>query len=221
MRLWVTRTQQQAEATAQRLRKLGHDPVVQPVLAVRDLQGARVDLTGAVAIAFTSQNGVAAFARLAPVRDLPVFTTGKATAAAARAAGFGEVYPADGGIESLASLIAARRPAGAVVWPGPAEPAGDLAGLLTPHDVTVSLQPVYETAATSAAAPGAIDGILIHSPKAARAVAAILGAKAARDLTLIAISPAATAPLASFAFRRVVIAASPDEAAMMAAVGKA
>jgi len=218
MRLWVTRTQPQADATAERLRKLGHEAVVQPVLETRPLAGARIDLTGAAAIAFTSRNAVAAFEVLSAARDLPVFTTGEATAQAARAIGFLRVEPADGGVEALAGLIAARRPAGIVVWPNAKEPAGDLAALLVPIGVTVRAQPVYETVATGPRVPAGIDGVLIHSPKAARIVAGVLEARTARELVLFAISAAAATPLAGLEFRRVVIATSPDEAAMMQAV---
>src|SRR5579864_1783939 len=91
---WVTRAQPAAEATAERLRALGVEPLVEPLLAVRPITGASVDLTGAAAIAFTSANAVAAFAALSGDRSLPAFVVGDATAAAARAIGFERVTSA-------------------------------------------------------------------------------------------------------------------------------
>ncbi len=218
MRVWVTRTQPQAEATAMRLRRAGHQPVVQPVLASRSLPDVAIDLSDASAIAFTSQNAVDAFAVLTLRRDLPVFATGEATAGAARAAGFGAVTSADGDVEALAGLILAQRPDGVVVWPGPAEPAGDLAALLQAGGVKARRVLVYETVPVHSAAPTAIDAVLVHSPRAARLLAGMISPQAAEQLELFAISPAAAAPLAALPFVRVSVAPHPDETALLALI---
>jgi uroporphyrinogen-III synthase len=80
--VWITRAQPGAEATARRVQALGFTALVDPLLAIRDLTPT-VDLTGVAALAFTSANGVEAFAKLTSVRDLPVFAVGEATAKAA------------------------------------------------------------------------------------------------------------------------------------------
>ena len=95
MRIWITRAQPEAEATAGRIRALRHEPVVAPVLEVRPSLDAPA-LEGVGALAFTSRNGVRAFVALTPERDLQVFTVGDATAAAAREAGFTDVASASG-----------------------------------------------------------------------------------------------------------------------------
>jgi len=82
-------------------------------------------LTGIAALAFTSRNGVAAFAALSDDRSLPVFTVGDATAEAARTAGFAAVRSAAGALEDLARLLAEAAP-GLVLAPGALEPSGDL-----------------------------------------------------------------------------------------------
>ena len=83
MRIWITRAAPEAEATAQRVRALGHEPVVASLLEVQ-AGGETPDLAGVGALAFTSRNGVRAFAALSPERNLPVLTVGDATAQAAR-----------------------------------------------------------------------------------------------------------------------------------------
>jgi uroporphyrinogen-III synthase len=70
---------------------------------------AEIDLTHVAALAFTSVNGVEAFARLSAERRSPVFAVGDRTARAAREAGFADVVSADGDVEALAALIAGRR----------------------------------------------------------------------------------------------------------------
>ena len=64
-RIWVTRAEPGASATAGRLRALGLDPLVSPVLEVRPLEAA-IDTDGAAALAFTSANAVRAFAAREP-----------------------------------------------------------------------------------------------------------------------------------------------------------
>ena len=48
--VWITRAQPGAAATAERVRALGHEPLVAPLLAVRLLEGAAVDLDGVAAL---------------------------------------------------------------------------------------------------------------------------------------------------------------------------
>ncbi|MFN3669964.1 MAG: uroporphyrinogen-III synthase [Brevundimonas sp.] len=216
-RVWITRAEPGARRTADRLSALGFSPVVTPLLAIRPLPQPSPDLTGIAALAVTSRNGVAAFAALSAARDLPVFAVGDATAAAARAAGFADVRSAAGALDDLARLLAAEAPAdGVVLAPGAREPAGDLPALLVGR---VSVRPlaVYEAVETGAAAPAAFDAVLVHSPRAGRALAA-LGPFAGQ--VAIPISPAAAAPLEGGSGLDIRLAARPDEAAMFEALGK-
>jgi len=146
-RVWITRAAPGAEATAVRVRALGWEPVVAPVLQVRFLSPF-VDLTGVGALAFTSANGVRAFARQTDRRDPPVFAVGQATAAAAREAGFADVRSAEGDVAALGRAIVAHRStfSGVILHPGAAEPAGDLRGDLERAGLRARAQALYETA---------------------------------------------------------------------------
>lgn len=226
MRIWVTRTQPEAEATAGRLRALGHAPLTAPVLKVGELSG-EIDLKGVGALAFTSRNGVAAFAARHAERALPVFAVGAATAAAARGLGFGEVASAEGDVTALAGLIAERhdRTRGEVLHPSAAEPAQDLAGALARLGVKARRQPLYETiplplakavAAALAAEPAEIDALLVHSPRAGRRLAELLeGRDEARGLIALCISAAAAAPLAGLGLQEIRVAEFPNEASLL------
>lgn len=208
----------------------GFAPVVAPVLEVRPLvppPGLEAWLATAAALAFTSPNGVDAFARLTPRRDWPAFAVGDATAEAARAAGFGPVRSADGDIHALARLIDAEWPPGRgpVLNPGPARPAGDLDVLCA---AAVQALPVYETVETDAPAPERIDVVLIHSPRGGQAAAARLAPASIPDstpdltpdstLAAVCISEAAAAPLARLGLARITVAARPTEAELLAAL---
>lgn len=169
------------------------------------------------ALAFTSANGVAAFAALTPDRTRPVFAVGDATAGAARAAGFARVRSANGDLDRLAALLIAQGPsAGPLLVPGAREPAGDLPALLRGR-VEARALPVYEAVETGAAAPAAFDAVLIHSARAARALVA-LGPFAGP--TAFALSAAAAAPLGDRSGLEIRLAPTPDETALLAALGK-
>jgi uroporphyrinogen-III synthase len=216
MRIWITRAEPGASRTAEKLRALGHQPVLAPLLEVHALPGP-VDLDGVAALAFTSANGVRAFAERSAERSLPVFTVGDATAAAARNAGFAEVASASGDLNALADLIAARAAGlkGTVLAPGPREPAGDLPRALAAQGVTARALALYETLPVfPPRGMGPVDAVLVHSPRAAERLAVVLGEKTGP--AAYCISPAAAAPLAGRPFARIEWAAHPDEDSLLA-----
>jgi len=227
LRIWVTRAAPEAEATANRLRSLGHTPLVAPVLEIRHLAKPAPNLAGVGALAFTSRNGASAFAATCPRRDLPVFTVGAATAGAARKLGFTLVHSSDGDVAALARLIARRRDrfSGAVLHAGAREPAGDLPAALEALGIAARRHVVYAAelvdtplalTAALAAEPPELDAVLVHSPRAARRLAEIDALfRAAQDLNVYCISEAAAEPLRTLNFRHVAVAPSPSEAALL------
>jgi uroporphyrinogen-III synthase len=221
-KIWITRAQPAADVTAERVRALGHEALVAPLLAVRSLDDVRVDLGGVGALAFTSANGVRAFAEKCPERALRVFAVGAATAQAARAAGFRLVLSADGDVDALADGIAQRRTEirGAVLHPGAAEPAGDLAGGLERYGVEARRLILYETRplkldAEQAAVLVRADAVLLHSPSAARALAAVLRAHPAPRLRALGLSKAVVKPLARSRLAARAFPSMPLEAALL------
>lgn len=221
--VWITRARPGAEATAARVAALGFTPIVDPLLEVAPLD-AVIDLAGVAALAFTSANGVEAFARLSAERDLPVFAVGHATARAAAEAGFEAVSSADGDVQDLARLIAAARP-GPVLWAGAREPAGDLVTLLKAAGVAARGVALYATVerAPSAETLARLDGpltVLVHSPRAARRLAAILGARPGPIPRLLCLSDAVATPLLALGEPgSVARAPRPDESALLALLG--
>jgi uroporphyrinogen-III synthase len=201
--IWITRAEPGAAATAERVRALGHEAVMAPLLAVRTLPPTEVELTGVAALAFTSANGVRAFADACVDRSLKVFAVGAATAHVARSVGFKSVLSADGDVDALADGIAMRRGElkGVVLHPGAAEPAGDLAGALARFGVEARRLILYETTpvkldkATLAALTRS-DTVLLHSPKAAEVLARVLRTNPAPQMRALGLSKAVLKPLA-------------------------
>ena len=102
-RLLLTRAYAQAEGFAAEVRaKTNLTPIISPMQEMRDL-AVNIDLSGVSALAFTSKNGVEAFARISEIR-LPAYCVGKATAARARALGFA-AKAAAGTADDLAKIL--------------------------------------------------------------------------------------------------------------------
>jgi uroporphyrinogen-III synthase len=226
--VWITRAQPGADATAERVRKLGLEAVVAPLLQVRTIEGAVIDLADASAIVFTSANAVAAFAARSDNRSLRVFAVGDATALAARAQRFANVLSAQGDVKALAAALAARRRElpGVILYPAAAEPAQDLAGALAAVGLQVRQTALYETAHVAppealAARLPEIEGVLVHSAKAARALAGYLKQNPAPHLAAFCLSAQVARPLARTALAVRVAAAAPNETALLALIAPA
>lgn len=225
-RIWVTRASPGAEATAARLEAMGLAPLVDPLLEVRDLSPP-VDLTGVAALAFTSVNGVAAFARLDADRDRPVFAVGDRTARAAREAGFSTVISAAGDVEALTRLILdhAGRLDGVVLHPSALEPAGDLVAPLVSAGLKARRVAVYQTvdrdpSPATLAGLDQMEAVLLHSPRAARALSRWLVERPAPALRALCLSAAVARPLDGLApagrLGGVTSAPHPNETALLA-----
>lgn len=181
MRIWVTRTAPANEKTAARLRGLGHDVLRAPVLRVRRLD-TKLLVAAPDAVVFTSGNGVRHHPRSSALHHLPVFTVGDATAEAARRSGYLDVRSAKGDVRDLQRLILDSLPSSSrLLHFAGRDLAGDLTGFLRRFGHSVDRRHVYaaEPVAFSSlrkvrAALPSIDGVLVHSPRAAERVARAL-----------------------------------------------
>jgi uroporphyrinogen-III synthase len=227
-KVWITRAQPGAQATAARVRTLGLEPIVEPLLEVRPLACGEIDLASAVALAFTSANAVAAFAARSSARDRPVFAVGAATAAAARQAGFVDIVCGDGDVADLARLIAAHplSASGTILHLSAAEAAGDLVGALAAGGVEARRVVLYETIArpegpAARAALASSDLALLHSPRAAGILRERLAGWPTPRLVVLCLSPAVAAPLRDAGFARLEAASAPTEAALVDLLARA
>jgi uroporphyrinogen-III synthase len=196
--------------------------VVSPLLDIVPRRAA-IDLAGIARLAFTSANGVAAFAEACEERGLPAFCVGESTAEAARAIGL-EAIAAEGDLGSLAELLA-RTGSGPVLHLRGARAAGDLAALLARTGVAARAAVLYDqhalkpsTEAEALGRAGGLEVLATFSPRSARLLAeAAAGWDLSRAAT-VAISAAADAPLAALAPARRVVAPEPSRGGMIEAL---
>ena len=233
MRLLVTRPEEDSAPLVDALVALGHEAVRAPLLTIRFVDDVSLPEGRWQALLFTSANGVRALARrseAASLFSLPVFAVGAASADAARAAGFSSVEAAGGDVGSLAAHVAgALRPGeGPLLHVAGTVVAGDLAGALAVEGFEVKRAVLYEAAlarelpvaAREAIAGGSVDGVLLYSPRTARAFASLVldAGLAAQVAGLVAycLSSNVAEALADLPGLTVKIAREPDQAALIA-----
>jgi uroporphyrinogen-III synthase len=230
MRLLVTRPAQDGEALAARLREMGHEPVLAPVMEIVPRQNAALSLEGVQAVLITSRNGARALAAATTRRDLPVYAVGDSSAGDAKAAGFAEVFSASGDVGTLTALVerVLKPTAGALLHVVGTEQAGDLAGALGVKGFAVPRAVLYESrpaaqlpeTARNALQKGLVQGVLFYSPRTARLFGTLVESAglgpALEPLTAYCLSEAIAAVATSARYRDCPIAATPNEGALLA-----
>ena len=223
----VTRTLPGARDTADGLERLGYAAILSPMLTIAETGLAPGDLMSVRHLIFTSANGVRAVAGAEISPDLTAWCVGPSTADAAGAAGFATVVEGDGNAEDLARLILASHPDGPLLHIANEAAAGELVAALKSGGLKARFSAPYRTEAATSLSPEALDALagsgpvilLLHSAKAASAVAAIRAKL--ETAALVAISEAALAPLQRQPCRGQWIAARPNEDSLMDALQRA
>ncbi len=215
----ILRPEPGAARTATRARARGLEPVLAPLFAIRPLKWAAPAAGDFDAVMLTSANaprcggdGLASFARL------PCYAVGKASAAAAQAAGFADVRtgPSDGA--ALVEMMAADGVARAF------HPCGREHIALSHPSMSIKHVPVYASEAMAELPEEAVEGIgdgtivLIHSPRAG-ALFASLAAEMRARIRIAAISPAA-AEAAGMGWKQIAVAPKPRDQALLELAAK-
>ncbi|KMO17334.1 uroporphyrinogen III synthase [Methylobacterium platani JCM 14648] len=228
--VWVARPVPAGARTAERVAALGHRPLLAPVLDLAP-SGAPPPDGPFDALILTSASAVPAVARSA-LAALPAFCVGARTAAAARAAGLDRVREAGGDARALAALIGDALPRGARLVHAAGqerkdEPAATLGarGYRLTVWVAYAARPVPDLPepVATALAEGALDAALHYSRRSAATalgLARAAGREAAfRGLAHHCLSPDVAAPLVAAGILSHVVAARPDEDALLAGLG--
>ncbi len=235
MRLLITRPAEDAEPLARALARRGHETIIESVMTIIDVAAPDMDLDRVQALLITSANGIRAFARANPERGLPVCAVGDASARAARELGFDDVHGAGGDIGTLAAMVKKDfdASAGALLHIAGSHRAGDLAGKMTAAGFEMRRAVLYEARAAQdlgaktalALNRGSLDGVLLFSPRTADFFCRlVLGAGLAgrcRPLTACCLSAAVAEKAGGLPWDGVVVAASPDQQALLDALDAA
>jgi uroporphyrinogen-III synthase len=224
-RVLITRPEPGATETATRLTALGLLPVIAPVLSIvaRDIHVP--DYVAAVLL--TSRNAVTACPP--SLHNRPVFAVGAATAARAAEAGFSHVFNADGDAQALSKLVASTlsSEAGPLFLPTGQGQGTNLAASLRERGFTVLRRVAYQAVCVPAL-PEAVathlrqrqlTAAMFFSGQTSRHFVHLLQAArlsdAVRDVEAVSISERAAMALRSLPWRRISVAATPNQDAML------
>jgi uroporphyrinogen-III synthase len=225
-RVLITRPEPGATQTAARLTALGFCPIVAPVLSITSLSVCPPDHLAATVL--TSRNAVPACPP--SMHDRPVFAVGNATAALASEGGFSRVFSADADAMALANLIAdTLSPSeGTLFLPTAQGQGSELAASLRQRGFRVLRRVAYKAASVDslpqAAAlclrQGQVEAAMFFSGETSRHFVRLLRAAelvdAVRGLEAVSISERAAMALRPLPWRRLSVAAKPNQDAMLA-----
>ncbi|OKO67426.1 uroporphyrinogen-III synthase [Bradyrhizobium sp. NAS96.2] len=239
MTILVTRPHPDNEATLATLRQRGFEAIAAPVLRFEPLPFHHDD-ADYDAVILTSANAPRAIDLAgSQLLRLPLFAVGAHTADAARAAGFDRVIAAKGDAISLRDLVLAQVKAGdlpasaTLLYLAGADLSRDLAGELSEKGLTVVTHTTYRMAPVAALPrevsdafmANRITAVLHYSRRSAQAFLDTIRADgleiSALALPQCCISAAVAAVLHDAGATKVVVAARPDENALMEALDRA
>jgi uroporphyrinogen-III synthase len=183
VKLLILRPEPGASETAARARAIGLEPVAAPLFAILPVAGQPVEADRYQAVLLTSANG----ARHAPagLTGLPCFAVGEGSAAAARAAGFGEVRTGSWDGAAAAAMMAAAGVKRALHLCGRDHLAIEAEGVSIERRAVYAAEPVPRERFEGPAVA------MIHSARAGARFAELVGDRA--GIAIAAISPAAAA----------------------------
>lgn len=237
MRILLTRPEEQAHQTAEKLTALGHTSVIAPLMEIEYRTLPTFNSSVFQAIAVTSGRAVDALARQAAFADLvplPLYCVGDKTAAHARRSGFVSVHSAGGDADALTRMLIAALPKdkGRILYAAGRDRTGDLKGALEQAGYSVELQVLYEARQLDAFPKsigrkikhGHIDAALVYSQRGAtvlrEAVCREELERFVQPIEFFAISEAAAQPIIDWGIPRISWADQPNEAALLDLLGK-
>ena len=222
----ITRPEPGATETAARLAALGFVPVLAPVLSI---EATKFPLPQNVAATLlTSRNALTDC--LLAVHDKPVFAVGAATTALAKQAGFQRVHNANGDAASLVRLVmeTISPDTGPLLLPVGEGQGCELATTLRDYGFHVLRRVAYRALAVKSLpkhaltllSEGQFAQAMFFSGETSRHFVRLLTAEmlndAVIDMEAVAISERAAMPLRPLHWRRIKIAAKPNQDAMLA-----
>ena len=207
-RVLVLRPEPRATATVERARKLGLNAIAIPLFKIEPIPWTKAEGAECEALLLTSANAVRHGGdELEKLSDLPAYVVGEATAEAARTAGFRIAAVGDAGVDQLLSMIPADLKLLHLCGEDRKAPF-DARQAITPIAVYRSIEipePELGTATKRVA--------LIHSPRAGRRFAELIGPRS--GIAIAAISPAAAAAVGD-GWDAVETASAPTDDALLA-----
>ena len=235
MRLIVTRPDPDCARTATALEALGHTAILSPALDIVLDPAAPLPDGPFQALLVTSSNAVRALAAhpaAKPLHLLPLLAVGDRSALEARRAGFLAASSAGGAVADLLAMVTSQlQPArGPLLYLAGDIRAGDIAGELGDAGFRIETAVLYRSVprprmslpASVALVTGTADGILLYSRASAAAFADAVRAASLAPLpaavAAFCLSSACSEPLRDAMAGPILVADTPDQLSLFAAI---
>jgi uroporphyrinogen-III synthase len=234
-RVLITRPIDDAVPLTASLKARSVEALVEPMMTIRSTEEPLPDLDGVQGLLFTSANGVRGFLTRTDRRDFTAYAVGEATGEAARRAGFTKVEVAGGDVVTLAALVIAQcKPdAGKLIHVAGTHVAGNLSEQLTTAGFVVERAVLYDALSAHSFYPatiqalkrGEVEAVMLFSPRTAEIFMTLIDDSGAEQslsaMAAICLSQAVADRLPEARFRTIIVAAKPDQNAMLDALDRA
>jgi uroporphyrinogen-III synthase len=174
MRIILTRPLEDAAPLADKLRKLGHVPIITPLLKIEARQNISVPPKQYQAICLTSANAIRVMGSIDAIENIPVFAVGQQSEQMANDKGFVQVSAHGGEVIGLHRfLIGHLKPEdGPLLYLSGAETSGDMQGRLQDSGFVVDRIITYDAVKSSLAdftdEIESAEAVLLYSPRTAK-----------------------------------------------------
>jgi len=138
-KILITKTAGEGTELADAVRGAGFEPVHEPLLSIEYVETGWPEIEPDAPLVFTSTHGVQAFSNIRSTRGHIVYTVGRNTAEAARAAGFNAIETVAGTVEELAQWMVQAPKTGLIspFYLRAEDVSQDLKGILTENGVNI------------------------------------------------------------------------------------
>ena len=174
MRIILTRPVEDAAPLAEKLRKLGHTPIITPLLNIVERQGVFIPPKAYQAICLTSANAIRVMRNISSIQTMPLYAVGQQSEQMAINKGFAHVSAQGGDVNGLHNfLITHLSPKnGPLLYLSGAETSGDLQGRLQASGFAVDRIITYDAVKNKLTSFRnkiiKADAVMIYSPRTAK-----------------------------------------------------
>ncbi len=224
MKIILTRPIEDAAPLAEKLRRLGHLPMITPLLEIVARPNVLIPPKSYQAICLTSANAVRVLTDIDAIQHIPLIAVGQQSEQMAIDKGFAEVSAHGGDVVKLHDFLVSHlnSNSGPLLYLSGSETSGDMQGLLQNSGFEVDRIITYDAVKSSLVEFSAeiekADAVLLYSPRTAKLWAAEIETwkltEAASRIKHICLSANVAANLPQSWPRA--IAATPTEAALLA-----
>jgi uroporphyrinogen-III synthase len=174
MRIILTRPIEDAAPLAKKLQRLGHVPMITPLLRIEARPNVEVPSKRYQAICLTSANAIRVLDSIDAIQNIPLFAVGQQSEQMAKDKGFAHVSAHGGDVIGLHKyLVGHLKPQGGpLLYLSGAETSGDMQGLLQGSGFEVDRIITYDAVKSSLASftdeIENAEAVLLYSPRTAK-----------------------------------------------------